>query len=479
MSKSALDSDIDVQMKKLHEMSKILESQLSSLQNLGDINTDGDEEIFDGGDLEDDDEIIELPGTTPVPLPIVAALSPKKEPVEVILDDDVDMEEESREILESSDPFDEDVDDSNDSDLFEQSMYVGHNVDPQEAEPIIKDFKDEKVDISDLNLPSTWSVKYAKGKLEGKFLYTSPDGRYFHSVQSCIEWMLENDFPKEDVEIMRGNLRFEGWQEADYLPLGWLLCYYKATNGYLYLSPDCRLFKSAKSVTNFMKKNNYNPSIIEDVKKNMLESKKFNSKIKYKWLPGDNTLPKGWKMRKAKGSGRHQTMIEFFLSEDGVQFKSRFEGLHYMIKNKSSESKIQELRKKLVESSEKWKESKLLPKGWLYKFKGEDSKKDKNPTTTAITYFSKEGYVYHSMKNAMDFMINSQDYDDQDLQNCKEFLKSVVKYAERKYDNWETGKETVPDGWKVRISDSDTDREQILSPEGIAYRFVISFNPEG
>ena len=459
--KTNMDVDqITLQMKSLQEMSKKLESQLSSMRGL-DIETpddDDEEEIFDA-DIDDDDEIIEVGGTAVLPLPIQANLSPKKEPVEAAVEDDLDIE--SRELLDNSDPV---IDES----ICEQDIYVGHQMEEQsmvniKAEP--EEVKDEKVDIGDLTMPASWTVKYSKGKFDGKFLYTSPDGRYFYSVQQSIEYMLERDAPKELVEIMKTNLKYEGWKEVDYLPPAWMLKYYKATNAYIYLSPDCRLFKSAKAVTDFMKKNNYNPKIIEDVKREMAESKKFNSKLKFKWVTGEN-LPKGWKVRKQKGSGRkNPTDVEFILSDDGIQFKTRFEALHYLISNKYSEQKIKELRQKLLASSEKWKESKLLPEGWIYKFKGLDS------STTAITYFSREGQIYHSMKNVMDFMGSSNVYTEKDISNCKEFLKSVVQYAARKYE-WDQDK-SVPEGWSVRKASDDGEKEsgQILSPEGLAFRY--------
>ena len=85
-----------------------------------------------------------------------------------------------------------------------------------------------------------------------------------------------------------------------------------------------------------------------------------------------------------------------------------------------------------------------------------------------MTYFSREGEIYHSMRSVMEFMTTSADYTDNQVENCKEFLKSVVKYAERKHE-WKESP-SVPSGWKVRDSDAENESEQILSPEGIAYR---------
>ena len=214
----------------------------------------------------------------------------------------------------------------------------------------------------------------------------------------------------------------------------------------------------------FMRNNNYNPKVIDDIKREMTESKKFTGKIKFKWQNGDHTLPEGWKLRKAKGTGKNATTVEFILSADGIQFKSRFEALHFMISNKYSQEKVNDLRTKLLISSEKWKVSKYLPKDWIYRFKGDDATRDKHPTSTSITYFSREGQVFHSMKSIMDFMKTSMEYDDKDIENCKEFLKNEVRFAEKKYQ-WQEGDDSVPAGWKVRVCDGETDREYILSPE--------------
>ena len=85
-----------------------------------------------------------------------------------------------------------------------------------------------------------------------------------------------------------------------------------------------------------------------------------------------------------------------------------------------------------------------------------------------MTYFSREGEIYHSMKNVMEFMATSEAYTDQQVENCKEFMKSVVKFAEKKYE-WKESP-SVPAGWRVRDSERENESEQILSPAGVAFR---------
>ena len=305
---------------------------------------------------------------------------------------------------------------------------------------------------------------------------------------------------------MRANLVHEGWKpvkysfsignfflvcfcnvktrlfQVKYLPAGWLVFYYKPTNGFHYMSDQGRFFNSAKRVIDFLTKNNYNPQIAKDVKTNMVESKKFTGAIKYKWMSGGTTLPNGWKRRTTKGTGRNKEEVEFILSADGVQFKSRFEALHYMIANKYKQEEVDELRKRLLLSNEKWKTHNLLPKDWIWKWIGDNSKRDKSASSTTFTLMSKEGEVIHSMKAAMERMKKDPKYTDKDVDNCKEFLRSVVCFGEKKY-TWKEGDESLPKGWKSRLYvkeeeeekerdgvPEDLRREYILSPEGLTYR---------
>ena len=253
-------------------------------------------------------------------------------------------------------------------------------------------------------MPSGWKVKKGKKSFDNRFILNSPCGKTFHTLISAVLWMQKNDYKVKDIDTMRGNLKHEGWKESDYLPTGWTLLYYKPSNGFHYMSDTGKFFHSAKRAMDFMKKNNFNPQFAKDLKTNMNESKKFTGKLKFKWLAGDHTLPKGWKRRLVKGTGRENKNedVEFILSADGIQFKSRFEALHFMMNNKYKKEQVEELRKRLLISDEKWKKHELLPTDWIWKWNGEGMGKEKNPSSTSITYFSQEGIVMHSMKACME-----------------------------------------------------------------------------
>jgi hypothetical protein len=154
-----------------------------------------------------------------------------------------------------------------------------------------------------------------------------------------------------------------------------------------------------------------------------------------------------------------------------------------MLANHYPEHKVEEVRQKLLVSKERWRTDELLPSGWLYRWKGEGVDKERNPASTTITYLSREGAVLVSMKAVMEAMRKSDEYTDQDVDNCREFLKSVVRFGEKRHV-WLEGDETVPRGWKVRQAvkeegvPGDLRKEYILSPEGRHYRtrFLSSFS---
>ena len=236
-------SEITKQMKELHQMTKFLQDKLSTLESSmsesKDASDDEEEEIFEDVDIDSDDEIIELPAPDMkdrVSQEIITLISPKKEPAEPedldgegreilnieqsfdgFAEDDDDLDEESRELLNIDESYLDDEDSSPseftlDGTIDGNQRYIGHTMD-EEPESLISEVeiklevKEETVDPSDLSLPQGWKVRRSKGKMEGKFLYNSPDGKYFHSLYTVIQYMLENDHSKNDVEIMKSNLR--------------------------------------------------------------------------------------------------------------------------------------------------------------------------------------------------------------------------------------------------------------------------------
>lgn len=67
-------------------------------------------------------------------------------------------------------------------------------------------------------LPKGWISK--KGNF-GKILFYSPDGKGFLNRVYSLKHMIMNNYPLQDILIMRSSLVFEGWKKDHRLPTDW------------------------------------------------------------------------------------------------------------------------------------------------------------------------------------------------------------------------------------------------------------------
>merc|ERR1719481_448975 len=116
---------------------------------------------------------------------------------------------------------------------------------------------------------------------------------------------------------------------------------------------------------------------------------------------------------------------------------------------------------------EGWQSSPLLPEGWLFKVKSEGIGPN-NKWYSTIHYLSREGDTHESMKTVLGFLESSPGYSEEEIENCRNFL-AEQKAPEKKYE-WKEGDESLPTGWKMRVSDGEGEWEWILSPEGRMFR---------
>ena len=72
------------------------------------------------------------------------------------------------------------------------------------------------------------------------------------------------------------------------------------------------------------------------------------------------------------------------------------------------------------------------------------------------------------MKTILAHLKTSGTYSEEEMANCKEFI-SEQKSCDVKYE-WKEGDETVPQGWKLRVSDSEAEWQWMLSPDGRQFR---------
>ena len=297
----------------------------------------------------------------------------------------------------------------------------------------------------------------------------SPDGRQFRSRYTAVQDMIKRENKRRDVEEMKElMILHEGWQRSDLMPNNWLfkvVCegFTKDKKWYStihYFSDQGDTFVSMKGVLKRLKEVGASPKVIENCNQFMLEQKPAN--VKYDWSEGDDTVPKGWKLRISESESEWQWM----LNPEGFQFRSRYTAVQDMIKKKQKKALIDEM-KELMVMHEGWKRSELLPVGWLYKVKSEGVGPNGQWYST-IHYFSVEGTTFESMKSVLDFIQTSKNYTEEDIVNGKTFLNEQ-KAPEKKY-RWKEGDDSVPKGWKTRVSGGEGEWEWILSPDGRMFR---------
>merc|ERR1719319_104964 len=376
----------------------MIQSKLSTLEtSLGEAQQreleKEDAEVLEDAENEEDDDIVEVPNVDDEEQKMVAELvdlsDDEEEPEDITIEEKADVEEleeagldqESRELLEMDsfnemgDELEEEMEDDVEikEEVEEDEVYLGHQVEDADVEGIKDEVKEEEeevkeevVDVSDLQLPPGWKARRGKGRRAARFLLNSPDGRLFHTLLSAVLHMQQHNHAAADTEVMRSNLVHEGWRAAEHLPAGWLLTYYRPTNGFHYMNDQGKFFNLAKG------------------------------------YPGEQ---------------------------------------------------VEEARAALLASQEKWRAHELLPEGWIWKWKGEGRDREREARSTTITFLSREGKMLHSMKAAMEVMMEAEGYGEADLANAKEFLRSVARCGEKRHV-WLEGES----------------REYILSPEGISYR---------
>ena len=299
--------------------------------------------------------------------------------------------------------------------------------------------------------------------------FLSPDGLSYRSRYTAVQDMIKRKQDVEEVEHMKELMvMHEGWQRSTLLPENWLFKvksegFTKDKKWYSsihYFTEAGETIESFKNVLTKLKELNASEETIEKCNQFIAEQKPAD--VKYDWQDGDETVPKGWKLRISESEAEWQWM----LNPDGKQFRSRYTALLDMIKKKSKRKEVEEM-KVLMMKHEGWNKSRLLPSGWLFKVKSEGMGPN-NKWYSTIHYLSREGDTFESMKSALDFIQNSEDYTEQDVENGKAFL-AEQKAPEKKYE-WKDGGDYLPAGWKSRISEGESKMEWFLSPEGRMYR---------
>ena len=317
---------------------------------------------------------------------------------------------------------------------------------------------------SDPTVPSNWKTRVVEGKMRKKF-FLAPDGSSFSCRRSGLQHMIKEGFSTSEIEDMREKLVHEGWESNPALPKDWKIRKSEGTtNGiydvdYWFLSVEGLLFRSTKSVCDFMKESgSYSQEDVAKISKELESERTKIRQQKYDWLDGNPTVPPGWKVRVVEG----KTTKTFFLSEDGNQFACRRSALQHMIKEGAESEQVELMRSCLIH--EGWEDDSHLPPAWKVR-KSEGSTNGQFDVN--YYYLSSDGTMFHSTRAVINYMKKRpQEYNEGDIKQIKTRLENETrKNRPQKYD-WKE-EENLPEGWKYRtIIKGGIRTDFILTAEG-------------
>ena len=305
----------------------------------------------------------------------------------------------------------------------------------------------------DPTLPQDWKMR----KLEsGKFSFLAPRGGKFQTRKQAYIFMINKDYPKEEVATMRDKLSVEGWEEHELLPDGWIFKIRESYEELVFITPEGMTFRDAKNkVLDFVKSSkNYNETDVDGIE--MFYDIEYSRRIaeKYEWSENDENVPEGWKYRI---SGQNNEKMHF-LSPAGRTFSTRLAAYKHMVASESPEKEIEAMRRTF--KCEGWFDDELLPHNWMFKVQVSGSR-------WSINFLSKEGLeLTDGHAKVLEFLEATPEYSDDDQQRMEMFYEiQNNKQRKMKYE-WLADEEIIPFGWKYRVLEGKKSKLYFLSPDG-------------
>jgi len=308
-------------------------------------------------------------------------------------------------------------------------------------------------------VPEGWKTRTYPEEGGQKTLYLSPTGTCFNSRRRAYCHMLAGGYTEKQVEEMKHFVKLDGWKEDPSLPRGWMA---KRTKRYAYfLNGDGKLLKSVREAEEYMQTGKIKHLKIKAQTDDHASMQ--NNLLPEGWIKNE-FLPEGWMFKKPKSNFQYI----WVKSREGKTFKSTKQVVSFL--NTSEEYSNQDVERfslfpdgvlntyAKIDGRE-WLENDYLPDGW--KFKKPRSRS--NPHYIWVK--SREGILYKSAKQVVNFLNASVEYSNKDVQRFSrfpdgEFKKSTKTKASNqnrqhvskkknpkcKTQNW-LKSENLPEGW--------------------------------
>ena len=145
---------------------------------------------------------------------------------------------------------------------------------------------------NDPTVPAGWMIRMIGG-LKNSYHLLSPDMKHFTGRRKALEFLIEKNYPEEEIDEMRSCLRFDGWFEDSALPSKWL--FKKQTDhGTSFIDSRAKLFRSKDAVWRFYE----NAENFIEIKESITEFLESQTPVYNKgkeldssWIENDERVP--------------------------------------------------------------------------------------------------------------------------------------------------------------------------------------------
>ena len=337
-------------------------------------------------------------------------------------------------------------------------IYLKSTSAPEEEVRLMESFKKQnriKRDESDFeycnNLyPEGWKLKKSTFGKTYRTIFQTPTDKIILGKRNVLRFMLESQYPKDQIDNVRKSIQEDGWCKKPSLPENWLYKNSGVRKECLFISPDGHLFKTASKVIQYLLSNRPNSKELE-----MFQM--LNTKNRTRSLPKDKPLrdvsgwtkckepiPEGWMFKMDQVGKNAKRQYKRFLSPDGKVFKGKRAILKDMIGKNFDECKITELRNSF--KLEGWSESLKLPRKWLYKNSG---------TRKNSSFISPEGHLFKTSSKVIQYLQSTKGQT-KDIMMFKSFgtfnARSTPLHSTMDGTGWKNCNELFPKGWICKKS---------------------------
>ena len=299
------------------------------------------------------------------------------------------------------------------------------------------------------SLPLGWSVK----KIGAREYFLTPSGEQLKGVLGVIKHLLRVGATLEDEDVMqmRSRLFKKGWEEAENLPLGWLVKRSSRSGMSQFLSADYRQFCGMQRVYHHLRAQ---PSTSQQVLAGLRQQLSLKARLSNrKCVTGgkegerwrqEEGLPDGWKVNRRELKYK-QRAKETFLSPDGIQLPLAVLAVQLMVEEGKCGAELEAMLPRLED--EGWREDSRLPDGWRIHINPENVLSQLDMSQDEEALFLSSSAEILGLKDALQQLKEEEQFTEENLAGLRMLVKRLQR-GEMKNPEWVSDRK-LPKQWKL------------------------------